>query len=52
MSKILLLRIFSDNETVKGLYSDGLNIEELKAITTWCQDRISEINSMKPKGDK
>lgn len=50
MNKILLLRIYA--EGVKGLYSDGLEIQELEKIISWCQDCISNINAMKPKEEK
>ena len=54
MSKILLLRIFNNGDTVRGLYSDGdgLMIAEFKAVISWCQDRIAEEEGMKPKGEK
>ena len=46
MSKILLLRIY-DNGTVRGLYSDGMEIEDLEKISQWCENRISDIKAIR-----
>jgi len=53
MSKDLLLRIYHRdlgcNSEVKGLYSDGLTIEELQAVADWATTAIIHKRAMMPK---